>query len=433
MDQVWLTSTLLACRTLDDKGAAAALAGLTPDAGELYDQLWRAKVIREARGRLERLPGGVLAEVERRVRAAVAEDDDWRAQATGYMVGALRIAADVGAGVMKGLALATYYDDPLSRHMGDVDLHCADWAGVIEFCRRATDAGWVWDVTEFPWIKWDGRTLYGQLSLVIPDNENPVARVDLHVGPYSVGPNGRVHNLAWTYGEALGVPGRHLDATTLALILVAHAANDGFLSGKDLNDFAALEDSGQLDTKFLERECARFACEDVLVQIRGTVRALRELIGPGGIPDLLARATDGPLSLRPRTGRTRALHAGLLAMRIARREGRSSLASVRTAWTSYRYYAADLTVRSGTPRARLQPRLRRPDTCWRLIPAEAWPRQRSADGNGHVDREPLATGMTSHTRRKGVAVTVDSHVFIPTIWGQISDDSIALATRLMVP
>lgn len=445
MDDVWLWSILLASRSLDDDQAMAALisvAGAAPEQDALYEQLWRAKAIREANRRLDHWAHqglsaeSVLGPVHDRLRAAIAEDDQWRQQAIAPMKEALQTAAEVGVGVMKGLALAHHYPDPMSRHLGDVDLHCADWATVVEFCRRATATGWVWDVAEYPWIKWEGDVVYGQLSLVTPDNVDPVARVDLHVGPYSIGPNGRVWISRWTDGTALGVPVRMLDQTELAVILVAHAANDGFLSAKDLNDFAVLQDHGQLNLVALREASIGFGCDRVLEQIRGTVAALRDLAAPTPDPSavrmLMTRATDGPLSLRPPTGRARALLAARLAYRIGRLDGDSIVAGMRTARSSYRYYTADLSVRGGRPCITLERRWRRPDVCWRLVPPEAWPvLPPTVNQAGDVVTEPLETGMSRHTRGAGVAVTIDSHVFVPTVWGQINPDSVSLGTQLL--
>ncbi|MEE1752753.1 nucleotidyltransferase family protein [Streptomyces sp. SP18CS02] len=441
MRQLWLWTALLASRSVDSGVARAVLASepTTPSGDGLHDLLWRGKVIREAHRRLSEWAAGdgvpapaVLEPLRERLGTAVGEDDAWRDQAMAPMREALRDAQDHGLAVMKGLALASHYDEPLSRHMGDVDLHSPDWPAVVAFCRRATERGWVWDVTEFPWVKWDKGTLYGQLSLVTPDNRDPVARIDLHVGPYSVGPNGRVYGLGHAEGTALEVPSRLCDPVTLAVILVAHAANDGFLSLKDLNDFAALTAGGDIDAASLAETCRAFGCEPILDQIRGTVAALRTLGGPDGTAALLARATAGPLTLVPPEGRNRALLAGRFAYRLSRLDGDSVLGALRVAGSSYRYYGADLSVRPGKPSARMERRWRRPDVCWRLVPPESWPAPAGADAaGGPTAGEELADGITRHTRGSAVAVTLADHVFVPTVWGEVSPESVGLASELL--
>ncbi|MFD3649851.1 nucleotidyltransferase family protein [Streptomyces cyaneofuscatus] len=410
-----------------------------PSEDGVYNLLWRGKVIREAHRRLSEwaVRGGlpapaVLEPLRQRLHAAVREDDAWRDQALAPMREALRDAHDHGLSVMKGLALASHYDEPLSRHMGDVDLHSSDWPSVVAFCRRVTERGWVWDVTEFPWVKWDKGTLYGQLSLVMPDNRDPVARIDLHVGPYSVGPNGRVYHLGRAEGTALDVPSRLCDPVTLAVILVAHAANDGFLSLKDLNDFAALTAGGDLDAAPLAEACRAFGCEAILDQIRGTAAALRTMNAPGDTATLLTRATVGPLTLLPPEGRNRARLAGRFAYRLSRLDGDSVLGALRAAGSSYRYYGADLSVRPGQPSARMESRWRRPDVCWRLVPPESWPAAEGADAAGGPSAsEELADGVARHTRGSAVAVTLASQVFVPTVWGEVSPESVRLASELL--
>src|SRR5262249_32302997 len=117
----------------------------------------------------------------------------------------VRAAARTGVRVIKGLAMQPRYPEPAARHVGDIDLQAADWATAWPLVAGLRADGWPWDLMEYPWLKWDeAGLLYGQLGFLRWAGETPLARVDVHIGAFSVGHAGRLPLVGWEPGEVAG-------------------------------------------------------------------------------------------------------------------------------------------------------------------------------------------------------------------------------------
>jgi len=441
--------------------AVIALGRLDPDPAAVRDVLARL-----AGGRLvaDRLVAGLeLSKVGRLARHAVAAaepaagpgrellrrlveadeaEERWRERAVPPMRAAVAAAARHGGRVVKGLAVQSCYPRPELRHVGDVDLHFPSWAAARPLLRELRAAGWIWDTDELSWLKWhDSGVLYGQLSLVVDDNAAPYARVDLHIGPFSVGHAGLLPMAGWAPGSALGVPVAVPDPVTALAMVAAHAVVDRVLSVKDLNDLRVLLNPGadgadRVDWATVWELCRAAQAAGALAQcLRALADAypdLRESVlpvlpGSGG----LRTSVPGPAR--------RAAAFAAHAYRDERARGSALPAAVRTGWTARRYFSADLRPRLATGPVRAAaplPALRRRDVCWRLVPAQLWEpwlagRPDAAGDRPDADhREELADGLTLVTGPAGAAVTLDGDVFVPTVWGRVPPGGARLAARL---
>jgi hypothetical protein len=391
------------------------------------------RLARHAVGAADPAPGPGRDLLDRLVAADEAEQA-WRARAVPAMRAVVAAAGRHGGRVVKGLAVQSRYPRPELRHVGDVDLHFPSWAAARPMVRELRTAGWVWDTAELPWLKWhDSGQVYGQLSLVRDDNAAPYARVDLHVGPFSVGHAGLLPMVGWRSGAALGEPATVPDTVTAVAMVAAHAVVDRVLSVKDLNDLRvllAVGGDGPVDWATVWELCraaqatgALAQCLRVLAQVHPDLPVPR-LPGGGGLSTTVPRATR------------RAVDFAALAYRDERARGSRLVGALRTGWTAYRYFGGDLRPRPAAgPVAASEPvpALRRRDVCWRLVPPELWARWPAAgpDRAAVAPRsERLDEGLTLVRGGGGVAVLLEDDVFVPTVWGAVPAAGLRLARRL---
>jgi hypothetical protein len=494
--------------------AVIALGRLDPDPAAVRDVLAR---LTDGRLAADRLVAGLeLSKVGRLARHAVAAADPapgpgrdllrrlveadeaeerWRERAVPPMRAAVTAAARHGGRVVKGLAVQSRYPRPELRHVGDVDLHFPSWAAARPLLRELRAAGWVWDTDELSWLKWhDSGVLYGQLSLVVDDNAAPYARVDLHVGPFSVGHAGLLPMAGWQPGTALGVPVAVPDTATALAMVAAHAVVDRVLSVKDLNDLRVLLDPARsdvdrtgvdgsgvdgsgvdgsgVDGSGVDRsgvdgsgmdgsgmdgagmdgagvdgaDRVDWATVWELCRAAQAAGALAQCLRAlaGAYPDLgrsvlPALPGGGGLGTTAPGAVRRAVAFAAHAYRDERARGSAVPAALRTGWTARRYFSGDLRPRlaAGPVRAAAPlPPLRRRDVCWRLVPAQLWEPWLAGRPDGPVDRpdtdrcEQLGDGLILVTGPAGVAVTLDGDVFVPTVWGPVPPGGARLAARL---
>jgi len=424
----------------DLRTAERLLSGNLPDLKRVERILRRSKTIRLALRHLADLREGLpaVADLYDRLRPQEDEETRWREVALPPMRSAVAAAAASGGRLIKGLAVQNAYPDPDCRHVGDVDVHVPSWPGAASLVRTLRADGWGWDVTEFPWVKWDDTgQLYGQLSLVTPATGDPIARVDLHIGPFSVGHAGVMPLTGWRRARVLGVSIEVADSETSIAILAAHALNDGLLSVKDINDMHVLVNQRAVDWVSVRELCRAVEAEQVLAEcVEHTALAYPADRLPAWPP---VRSS----LLRPE-GYGEWQRAAFFARHAYRNERHRGLtvptASLR-AVEALRYFSADLTprLRRGSE-DRFSPADRRRDLCWRLVPAEVWGRwARMPSPVGPVlptgssagrRRERLADGLELAIEPGAAAVVFDRDVFLPTVWGDVSDRSVQLAGEL---
>jgi hypothetical protein len=371
-------------------------------------------------------PAGRLRD---RIREFEDREGEWRQRALPQMRRAVEEASSCGGRLIKGLAVQSLYPEPDMRHVGDVDVQFPSWTGAMRLARRLRSCGWVWDVTEFPWLKWDdGAVLYGQISLVLPTAEDPVARVDLHIGPFSVGHAALMPMTGWRAGAALGVPAQVPDVETFVALIAAHAVNDGLLSMKDINDIHVLVSDSDVDWASTTELCRSVEATGALAEcLAQTAHAYPQ--------DPLPRlGSPGPTVLRPVAydSRSRARRFSRHAYRNERHRGASSSHALRRALTARRYFGADLRprVRQDADN-RLPPQLRRRDVCWRLLPVSVWGSMcGGVFSSAATHQEGLADGLDLVTGRRGGVVVLGGDVFIPTVWGDVSPEALSIARSL---
>lgn len=438
---------LLGSLAPDQDGVIAALAILEREMApeELFVILSRSKVTRLALASIDtRGAGGAQGEsawakeLRRLLAAEVAEDDAWRAQAEPKMREVVEAAAERGGRIIKGLCVQSGYPKPDQRHLGDVDLQYPYWDAAVAMVRWLRARDWVYDITEYPWLKWDDNgSLYGQLSLVYPDNAAPYARVDLHIGPFSVGHAGLLPLAGWSDGAALGLPATVPSVETSIAIIAAHALCDQLLSIKDVNDLYVLLRSASPDWSSVYELCRAVGATGALAAILAAVRAAYpddvDLLPPGNPPRI-------PLGLTPPDPEARAEAFAALAFRDELSRGADPVRAFELARGARAYFSGtvDLTPRSGAPEyGGLPADQRRRDVCWRLVPQEAWGSLPAAASGGPAglgeaagSGEPLGAELSLVTVGDAAAVRLGSDVLVPTVWGEISSESVTLAQRL---
>ena len=421
---------------------AGLLAGLDPAA--VFDAILGSRVYTLALRNLQPLRGhtaaaGLLARLE----TLQAEEEDRRKLALPETLAVLEHAFESGAHLIKGLPLREMYADPELRHTGDIDLHVTGWSLAARFAGWLRERGWQWDTGELPWLKWtEEGHIYGQLSLVHPDNRAPVTRADLHIGPFSVAHAGLMPLVGWEEGRVLGrkamVPCRE---TSIALI-AAHAVNDGILSMKDVNDLHVLHAAGPEPDWTSVAELSRAA---------GAAAALRQLLAvtarvyshPGPPAGYLA---DSPryLAESSEPARARARRVARFTFRDERSRGASVLHASLLARQARRYFSAPLAPRLGGPPVGGGPsEVTGRNVCWRLAPEEIWdslPGKAARGAAATAARKPApAARMTESALapdlrlvRCGAAtvIRVGRDIFTPTVWGPITAESVALAAHL---
>lgn len=404
--------------------AVALVAALDPD--EVYAAVLASRVYTIAQRNLERTPRNRTADAVLASLCELAESEALRrARAAPETRAVLEHAGSGAARVIKGLPLRERYAQPHLRHEGDIDLQAPDWAAGLRVASWLRQRGWQWDTTEFPWIKWDDHGhLYGQLTLVLPDNDAPYARVDLHIGPFSVGHAGVMPLVGWERATVLGIAVEVPNRETTVALIAAHALNDGILSMKDVNDLhVVLSDHAPTDWASVEELCRHVHATDVLRQLLAvTGRVYPE----HGLP-----STHGPAALGHReTPAGRARRVARLAFRDERSRGAGLVAAARSAREAERYFAADLTPRLASPALPAPPLPRRRSACWRLLPEQTW-RSLSADGvrPRGVTEDVLGADLVLLRGPRGTAVRAGTEVFVPTIWGGVHPESVALARQ----
>jgi hypothetical protein len=423
----------------DDAVVASCLAALADEMSpeRLFWLLSRSKVTRLALNALAGQHGSAWAkELDRLLAAEVHADDEWQAKALPKMREVVEAAAGLDGRIIKGLCVQSLYPLPGLRHLGDVDVQYPHWPGAIRMVGWLRERGWVYDTAEYPWLKWhEGGPLYGQLSLVYPDNAQPYARVDLHIGAFSVGHSGLLPLTGWRAGSALGAPATVPGVEDSIAITAAHALCDQMLSIKDLNDLYALVMDTTPDWVSVF-ECCRAAGAGGAL---GTLLDAARAVYPQDA-DAFGRPTGRltRLDLHPPDARRRAGAFAGLAYRDERSRGAGVLAAARTARAARRYFAAELTPRTavrgdGAPGSDRRGRGR----CWRLVPSEIWASLPSAaaGGSGRVRygepaREELGAGLSLLTVADAAVIVCGADVFIPTIWGKIAPASVALAADI---
>lgn len=326
--------------------------------------------------------------------------------------------------VIKGLANRTLYSQPWMRSAGDVDLHYDSLIQAEDHALSLRSLGWSWDEVELPWIKWSPTgKIYGQISMVYGTDMPNRARVDMHVGPYSVG---NVGTIPLSGRRSRNLEGRSLDAPDpheALAIMAAHAAGDCYLYMKDVNDAALLIGEGGVDFTAARSLCSESGVEEVLDQILTWVRRIY-CVGPTPKGD-----PNGPIPPGRENRRLRSLFMGHHSYRVHRSHS-SRLASAAQGILTTAYYSANLSPRVSRlawPRIP-SPRYRRPWWCWRLVPQslhERWMSHTNDRCSIPLD-ELLDAGMTLRTSGRGAIVEWAGEKFVPTVWGRVSEDSLNL-------
>jgi hypothetical protein len=426
-DGYWSVVSILGRLDPDDASidrAAATLDGL--DSAELFRQIVDNRVYTLAQRHLERIAPakGCGAQALTMLQDLESEETERRRRARPETLAILHGAEKFGVRIIKGLALREWYADPRARHEGDADLHVPDWAAGLALAVWLRGRGWCWDTHEFPWIKWsDSGHLYGQLSLVYPGNADAFARADLHIGPFSVGHAGLLPMVGWERGTVLGIPAVVPDAEMTIALITAHAVNDGLLSMKDVNDLHVLLTRRRVpDWASVEELCRGFGGTAVLRHLLAVIATI--------YPRTQAPAeAESVLATVVQQGDVRADRFAALALRDELTRGAAPGDAAAVAQEARRYFSADL-----------KPRLtceviagpgdgeRSRNKCWRLLPREVW----SALGDptepaGHRVAEEIAPGLTLVRRGAGVALVTAGESFVPTVWGGVHAQSLALA------
>jgi Uncharacterised nucleotidyltransferase len=433
VSDLWTCVSLLGNLDATDASLARAAELLERlDPAATYDAVLASRVYTVARRGLERLPeAGNGKVVLARLCELEAGEEIRRGAAAAETRAVLEQLRTSRARLIKGLPLRERYTDRSLRHEGDIDVQVPDWSAGRALAGWLRARGWLWDTQEYPWLKWtDGGDLYGQLTLVLPDNADPVARVDLHIGPFSVGHAGLLPLVGWTDATVLGLPARVPDDETALAIIAAHSLNDGYLSMKDINDIHTLLSTGiGPDWASTVELCRCAGATEALWQLRAeTARCYPQHPAPAGpIRAVLSGTRELP--------HQRARRVARLALRDERARRRRPTTAAAVAWDAYRYFSADLTPRLSPTRPAVPAPtsgLRRRDLCWRLLPAETWRRLRAGPTVpvGRVIEDSIADGLLLSRSRQGVAVSVGGDVFVPTVWGDLHPESVALATKL---
>ena len=407
--------------------AAELLEILDPE--EVYARILASRVYLPARETLGQLPPTEqVATVQKRLDELITAERLRCAAARPELTAVLAEAPALGARIMKGLALREHHRRPELRHEGDIDLHVPEWNAALATSRWLRQRGWVWDTTEFSWLKsTDGGHLYGQLTLVLPDNDDPISRVDLHIGPYSVGHAGNMPLAGWRDTTVLGVPAQEPDRETTLALIAAHALNDGVMSMKDINDlYELLVRENRTDWATVEELCRSAQAVDVLAQLLALTGQIYPELG------LPAGAVNGPLALSL-TPAERADRAARYAYRDERARGADDDAAIAVAEEARRYYSADLRPRVAPPGSPVPPRNRQ--TCCRLLPASTWESLAANVSLDRADDVPIdetqwEPGLTLITQGPGTVLRAGDEIFVPTVWGEVHPSSLALASRL---
>ncbi len=440
-DPAWVVvSSLgrLSSEPADARLVTDAVAALGAQAA--YELVVAHRVYTLALTRLTGLAAGPpLEELRRKLLELEQAEGERRARIHETTVQTLRWGAEHGVHVIKGLALRTYYEDPRLRHEGDIDFHVSTWRQARTLAAALRSQGWEWDTSELSWLKWTAAgSAYGQLSLLLPGEDEADARVDLHIGPYSVGHSGLLPLVGWCEREVMGVPIQVPSPESTLALVGAHAMNDCLLSQKDINDVASvLRHCPDVDWGSVEELAACAHAVGAVRQICHKVASQHpSLSGPPGTP-------EGPLTTSGLTGLARAGRFGRLAYSDERRRG-GILRAVGIALEATRYYSADLAPKPVPNAPELLTSSARGRTrCWRLVPSSVWQSWAAPSGAGSGQTpqaevtsaptvERLGEDLDLVSRDGAVVVRTIGEVFIPTVSGRVPPASADLAREMLV-
>ncbi|OIK26881.1 hypothetical protein VT52_014430 [Streptomyces malaysiense] len=401
-------------------------------AEDLYAILSRSKVTRLAHAALAGHTGSPWANrLYELLAEEVRQDDTWQAEAAPKMREVVDAVAEFGGRIIKGLCAQSVYPRPGLRHLGDVDVQFPQWAAARPLVDWLRERDWVYDTDEMPWLKWhDNGVVYGQVSLVHPDNKNPDARVDLHIGAFSVGHAGLLPLVGWRAGTALGRPATVPGVETSVAITAAHALCDQMLSVKDVNDLHALISHTTPDWVSVSELCRSVRAQGALARVVDAVRRAYPESAAVLPPDL---GEETGLELTPPGPEARAEAFAALAYEDERARGADDTAATAVADSARHYFSADLGPRVADPDGAAAPGEPGRGRCWRLVPREVWETLAGAAADGppaEVTSVELAAGMTLFGGANAWAVRYGRDVLVPTVWGEISRESLALAHRL---
>lgn len=431
MHSAYWTAVTLAGKLDPEPGEITELEGLLArlDPAAVYDAILASRVYTLALHNLKPLDGRRnVADILARLARLQDEEDQRRNAALPETLAVLKHAAETGAHLIKGLPLREKYVNPALRHLGDIDVHVARWGLAAPFAAWLRDRGWGWDTGELPWLKWTSAGhIYGQLSLVFPGNAEPVTRVDLHIGPFSVAHAGLMPLVGWEQSQVLGVDATVPCLETTIALIAAHAVNDGILSMKDINDLHVLQ-AGQPEPDSTSiTELARGA---------GAVPALRQLFAVTA--HVYSRGETAPepgyLADSAEPTKARALRVARFTFRDERSRGAGLLRSALAARQARRYFSAQLKPRLGGPPVGDGPLTARGrNICWRLAPEEVWASLRpdtAFPATARIAESRLGDGLYLARSGQATVIRLNEDVFTPTVWGPITAESAALAAHL---
>jgi Uncharacterised nucleotidyltransferase len=428
----WAAVTDLGRLSDEPAQGSAALAAL--ERGELEPERLHAALVHSKVMRLvvRRLRDRELGPAGRWLLDLLTASDEVEARrhaaAQGLTVDVLRLVAETGSRVMKGLAARTAYPDQSVRHLGDVDVQTPDFATALDFATRLRARGWAWDAPEYPWLKWDeSGVIYGQLPLVHPEPSSVVGRVDLHFGAYSVGHAGRMPLAGWDTATVMGVDVLIPNREHAIALIAAHALTDTRLSMKDVNDLHVIIGSSTVDWSTVVELCRAASAQDVLGQLLAELGA----IYPGHrLPRVehFPRLVSGGLR-----GADRPKHFAWHAYCDERARGATEEEAALVSKEAYRYFGADLSPRpsknvlpgpDGTPGR---------NVCWRLLPPREWEclLEQTSPLTTCPQASRLADGLEVLTADGGTVVRLSGEVFVPTVWGDVHPASVRLARRVL--
>lgn len=269
---------------------------------------------------------------------------------------------------VKGLAFRDWYPEREYRDVGDLDLWVPDPDEAWQLARALRDEGWVYQDEELPWLKRDARggRLYGQIRMWAGPGD-PDIYIDIHYGPfYSVRHCGVLPVRRPERGRTLA------PADNLAM-MVGNAANDHFITIKDVNDLYLALDRDDVDWERLLAVLRSGGIERFLVHMVDRLRrcvALDERHRHRLATLPLPRRAEFPAPLPTSLSRSR---RWLTTVAHAARTARVTpgLPAARTTAAAARHYALPLRLRVVDAVSRpLRIGVADNATCVRLVPRE---------------------------------------------------------------
>lgn len=323
------------------------------------------------------------------------------------LIGAVEEASPFGSTValMKGAAARSWYPEPLLRDVGDLDLMvcCADHA--FGLARNLRSLGYAPALWEPPWVKrtYGDDATYGQLNLVSPEGKR--LAVDIHFGGYSV-----------RHCGFLPAPREVSDATFQLACVIANAAGDCKITGKDLNDVALATVDGGVQLTDLAEVLDDCQLNRFLSSLLALVLTTHDL--PDEVEREFVRCMATYPPERPdadqktfewqRRWAATVLHAWKVGSR------RSTLVACRTSSTAAVYYSRRLRLRRTRFSRTLRWHTPAPWTCVRLIPLTV-----DVDGVAVEHGAPAFDadeGLRRGTLGRHQVVVSGDQVFAPTVF-----------------